>query len=337
MRILFFGDGVWATNSLSRLAQEHIELAGLVTRTKPTDPALLDMAKKMGIPVLQPIRVNEPDFIDQVTDIKPDLNLSVSYDQILRREILTTAPLGFINFHAGRLPNYRGRNVINWAIINNEKEIGITGHYVDEGIDTGDIIAQHTIPIEWTDTYGTILEKVINAIPDLVMETVLLIIKGEVHPHSQEKSVGTYFARREEGDEWLDWSDSSLDLYNKIRAITIPGPGARTFIGDKVVTIWSAVYDPKWPKYIANNGQIVGKRPGEGVLIKTGDSTLLLKKIQVGDNEPEIPAWPIGTRLGKNLPSYLMGLQTKLNRLEKTVERLTLNGGTNDHSHHTQT
>ena len=102
----------------------------------------------------------------------PDLNLSVSYDQIIRRPLLEAAPLGFVNFHAGKLPIYRGRNVVNWALINGETEIGLTAHFMDEGIDTGDILLQRTLPIAWTDTYGDVLSRVVDAFPDLVRDAV---------------------------------------------------------------------------------------------------------------------------------------------------------------------
>ena len=316
MRILFFGDGAWATNSLQRLVQEGWTLLGVVVRIKPTDPALLTEAESLQLPVFQPRRVNDPDFVTQVANLQPDLNLSVSYDQILRRPILETAPLGFINFHAGALPYYRGRNVINWAIINGETEIGLTAHYVDEGIDTGDIILQRTLPIAWTDTYGDVLRNVTAAFPDLVVETVRLIADGQVQRQPQAQLPGTYFAGRGEGDEWLDWSDSSRNLYNKIRAITHPGPGARTLLGNQVVIVWRAFYDPTWPTYMATPGQVVGRRPGEGVLIKTGDSILLVQEVQIDDGEAHVPTWRIGTRLGINLFSYLRELQARMASLE---------------------
>ena len=296
MRILFFGDGLWAIKSLHRLLKERWEISGLVLRVKPTDVELGLVARSSNIPLFQPSRVNAPVFIDQIERLRPDLNLSVSYDQILRKEVIESAPLGFINFHAGKLPFYRGRNVINWAIINNEKEIGITAHYIDEGIDTGDIILQHSVPLNWDDTYGTMLEKIINAIPDLVSESVRLIAENRVERLSQAGLQGTYFAQRGEGDEWLNWGDTSLNLYNKIRAITRPGPGARTLFKNEIMNVWRAFYEPTWPRYIATPGQVVGNRPGQGSIIKTGDSTLLLQEIQMGNRNPEQPRLSIGTR-----------------------------------------
>jgi methionyl-tRNA formyltransferase len=295
---------------------------GVVVRVKPSDPGLPTAAAKLRLPVFQPERVNDPEFVAQVTALHPDLNVAVSYDQILRRAIIETAGLGFVNFHAGKLPRYRGRSVINWAIINGEAEIGMTAHYIDEGIDTGDIILQRTVPVDWTDTYGDILGKAVMAFPGLVSDTIRLIVTGEAARRPQACQEGTYFPARGAGDEWLDLSDRSIDLHNKIRAITRPGPGARTLLGQRTVTIWRAYYDPSWPKYMAIPGQVVGRRPMEGVLVKTGDSTLLVQEVQVEGAEAEVPTWAIGTRLGVNLPSMLMELLVRVKSLEGEIHRL---------------
>jgi len=319
MRILFFGDGLWAANSLQRLVKNGLSILGVVIRTNPTDHKLITIAKGFQLPIFQPQKVNEPKFVAKVAALKPEINISVSYDQILRSSILGTTRLGFINFHAGKLPYYRGRNVINWAIINNETEIGLTAHYVDEGIDTGDIILQQTVPISWSDTYGDVLRNVTARFPDLVAETIHLIANNQVQRISQASLPGTYFAMREDGDEWLDWSDSSRNLYNKIRAISHPGPGARTFLGDQEIIIWRAFYDPTWPDYMATAGQVVGRNPDEGVVIKTGDSTLLVKEIQIGD-KVEIPRWKIGVRLGLNLQEKVTDLEKRVALLENQIQ-----------------
>jgi methionyl-tRNA formyltransferase len=307
---VLFGDGAWATNSLLRLSETPHSIVAVVARKEPSDPTLVETVRALGLLPLQPSNVNSIDFVDRVKSLAPDLNLSISYNQILRRSIIETARLGFLNFHAGKLPYYRGRNVINWAIINGEREIGITAHFVDEGIDTGDIILQRTLPIEWTDTYGDVLRHVVEAFPDLVLDAVALITAGQPTRIQQADHPGTYFPGREEGDEWLDWSDTSFNLHNKIRAITRPGPGARTLVGNKVARIWRAFYDLSWPKYIATAGQVVGRRDN-GVLVKTGDSTILVQEVQIDDG-CETPSWRIGTRLGMNVMASLPNILDRL-------------------------
>lgn len=318
-RILFFGDGLWATLSLQRLADEGYELLGVVLRLGPTDPELLEVARSLGVPVHQPKKVNSPAFVRLVSGLAPDLNISVSYDQILRRPIIDIAPFGFINLHAGNLPYYRGRNTVNWAIINGEKEIGLTAHFVDGGIDTGDIVLQRSLPIGWTDTYGDVLRRIEDAMPGLVSETVDSIVSSRVKRRRQAHMPGTYYAARKEGDEWLDWAGSSRDLYNKIRAITHPGPGARTVLDGRPVVIWSACYESNWPTYKATPGEVVGHRPSMGVLVKTGDSTLLVEKVQIEGGEEMVPNWRIGTRLGLNIFDYLCSLESRLAELERRL------------------
>ena len=316
MRILTFGDGAWATSSIEALAREGWTLVGIVARVNPSDVELLKTGEKLGLPVLQPTNVNTPDSLAQLTALKPDLGVCISYDQILKPPVMAVTPKGVVNFHAGKLPHYRGRNIINWAIINGEEEIGLTVHYIDEGIDTGDIILQRTASIGWTDTYGDVLDRVAAALPGFVVDTVQFIDSGEAPRRPQAHLPGTYFSRRRDGDEWLDWSDTSRNLHNKVRAISHPAPGARTALGDETVIIWEAFYDPTWPQYIATMGEVVGQYSGAGVMVKTSDSTLLVKRVQVGEGEEHVPSWRIGTRLGMDLRAHLKRLERRLDALE---------------------
>jgi methionyl-tRNA formyltransferase len=251
------------------------------------------------VPILQPLHVNAPDVIASIQALAADVHLSIAYNQIFGAAIRATAPW-FLNVHAGKLPQYRGRNIINWALINGEREIGVTVHLVDAGIDTGDIILQRTLPIAWTATYGEVLDQVVRMVPALVIDSLSLIASDRAQPHPQGPG-GTYFGGRRDGDEWIDWTRPSADIYNLIRGISRPAPGARTLLGDDQIVIWRARYELDWPKYRATPGEVVGREPGAGVLVKTGDSTLLVQEIQIGMHPTIVPAWPLGTRLGPSL------------------------------------
>jgi methionyl-tRNA formyltransferase len=320
VRLVFFGDGAWAANSLARLQQEGHEILAVVVRCRSSSEEPAKTARSISLPILQPADANSPEFVATLRGFTPQLNLSVSYDQIIRRPLLEAAPLGFVNFHAGKLPTYRGRNVVNWALINGETEIGLTAHFMDEGIDTGDILLQRTLPISWTDTYGDVLSRVVNAFPDLVAETLSILQQGAVARRPQAHNAGTYFAGRGPGDEWLDWADTSRNLHNKVRAISRPGPGARTRLGEKTVIIWRAFWDPSWPSYLATPGQVVGRKKGEGVVVKTGDSTLLVMETEEEAGTVGRPRWPIGTRLGAPLGATLEALRTDVDALKRRVE-----------------
>jgi methionyl-tRNA formyltransferase len=315
MRIVLFGDGLWATNSLLHLQEtKRAQVLGVVLRCAPSENSLRQTAQDLGLRIFQPENVNAHEFVQQIRSLTPDLNLSISYNQILRLPIMETARLGCVNFHAGKLPLYRGRNVINWAIINGESEIGLTAHFMDEGIDTGDIILQHTLPIGWTDTYGDVLHRVVDYFPVFVDQAIRSLLDQDYERRPQDLMIGSYFGARMAGDEWLDWSDTSFNLHNKVRAISRPGPGARTILGATSIIIWRAFYDTAWARYRANAGEVVGRSP-EGVLVKTGDSSLLVKEVQVGDGPSLTPHWAIGTRLGLNagaqLESILQRLRTR--------------------------
>jgi methionyl-tRNA formyltransferase len=314
MRIIMFGDGPWATRCLAPICDAGHEVVAVVLRTHPSEVGFAAAAKSLGVPTLQPPHVNAAECVATIAGLKPDVNLSIAYDQIFATAIRATANW-FLNVHAGKLPTYRGRNIINWAIINGETELGVTVHLVDHGIDTGDIILQRLLPIAWTDTYGDVLDRVVREIPSVVVESLDLIERGEAHPRPQGPG-GTYFGGRREGDEWIDWSRSSADIYNKIRGITHPGPGARTMLDDRPVIVWRAAYDPRWPLYRATPGEVVGRSPGAGVIVKTGDSTVLLQDVQMDGRPPEIAAWPIGVRLGVDPGAMLSMLLARADRLQ---------------------
>lgn len=321
MKILLLGDGLWAARSLHRLHQDGHQIVGAVGRVNTADETLTIAADELGVTIVRPENCNSPEFIEWVDALSPDLGLSIAYDQIIGQSLRDTPLKGVINFHGGKLPYYRGRNIVNWAIINDEKEIGLTSHYVDEGIDTGDIIMQQTLPIAWTDTYGDVLDKVIAALPEMASQTVRLIDEGQAKPTPQAHLVGTYYGGRQDGDEWIDWNDTSRNIYNKIRAITHPGPAARTTLNDKVILIWRASYDPSWPKYTAIPGQVVGRSDDQGIVVKTGDSTILIQETQTDEAEPHRPDWPIGTRFGIDVMARIKNLEEKISRLEGKADQ----------------
>ena len=313
--VVLFGDGKWAADTLRRLVRSRHRVTGAVLRRRPSDGLLEAAAQEAGIPVLRPARADEADFVAQVRALAPDLVVSVAYDQILRRGLREVARLGCLNAHAGALPRYRGRNVINWAIINGEREIGVTVHQIDDGIDTGDVVLQQMLPLAWTDTYGDVLARVVEAIPPLVERAVDQVVDGSAAPRPQDHAAATYCAGRADGDEWLDWALPSAQVHNLIRGISRPGPGARTTHDGVPVTVWKAYYDPAWPAYLGTPGQVVG-RSGSGVVVKTGDSTIRLEEVEAAGAPAGVPAWPIGTRLGGNVAQSLCAVLRRLDALE---------------------
>lgn len=303
MKIGYFGDGPWSHLALRRLHKSnHATIAFIVARHKP-DPVLEGMAKKLGLPFYHPEQVNAPDFICGIKQHAADLFVSMSFDQILKRDIRDAAPLGFINCHAGALPFYRGRNILNWVLINGESRFGVTVHHVDDGIDTGDIIVQKFANIGPDDTYADLLERAYPLCAEAIYEAVTLL--ETVNPPRQRQSeihpIGSYFGRRLPGDERIDWSWSSERLHNFVRAITLPGPGARCQAWGKEIAVLKTERIPDALAYIATCGEVIG-RSGDHIIAKTGDSSIAIKRIAPINadgslGEPITPRLPIGTRL----------------------------------------
>jgi methionyl-tRNA formyltransferase len=199
----------------------------------------------------------------------------MSFNQIFRKAILAIPPARIINCHAGKLPFYRGRNILNWALINDEKEFGITVHYVDTGIDTGDILAQDCHPITDADDYASLLQRAHTGCADILYRTVTDIRWGRAKPRRQAEihPVGFYCGMRGPGDERIDWSRTSREIFNLVRAVCRPAPMACTYLDAREVRINRVRMIPDAPVYRCVPGQVVGKA-GERIIIKTGDTTV---------------------------------------------------------------
>ena len=136
----YFADGKWGHNAFKKLKEDDsIVIDFVCVRNDYKDPVLMQLGKENGIDVLYTPNINSDEFLDKLETYKSDLFVSMSFNQIFREKVRNIPPLSVINCHAGKLPYYRGRNILNWALINDEKEFGITVHYIDDGIDTGDI------------------------------------------------------------------------------------------------------------------------------------------------------------------------------------------------------
>ena len=167
MKIGYFADGPWAHKAFDKIiSDDSIEILFVMVRYDKQDPVLIELANKNNIPVELCENINSKNFVDKARLYQADLFVSMSFNQIFRKEMINLPRYGTINCHAGKLPFYRGRNILNWALINDEKEFGITVHYLDEGIDTGDIILQKVYPITDEDDYGTLLVRAYDGCAD---------------------------------------------------------------------------------------------------------------------------------------------------------------------------
>lgn len=290
-KIGYFADGPWSHKAFELLIQDSdIQVCFIVPRVDTQDDTLKKYAGKYGIDYLCPVKVNSEEFVEKAKSYDCDLFVSMSFNQIFRETIINIPRYNTINCHAGKLPFYRGRNVLNWALINDEKEFGITVHFVDEGIDTGDIISQEVFEITDEDDYGSILNRAFLECAKLLYKTIKNIMVGDFQRINQSDvhPVGFYCGGRKLGDEIIDWNTSSRQLFNFVRALSTPGPKATTFLGNEVVRINKAVEVIDAPAYVNIPGQVLSKTDF-GYLVKSQDSFIEIQeietnaKIRIGD------------------------------------------------------
>jgi methionyl-tRNA formyltransferase len=291
-KIGYFADGPWSHKTFQLLIDDNrISIEFIVPRLDTKDFTLLSYANKYNIDYLEYVHVNSESFFNKAKSYNCDLFISMSFNQIFKKKIIELPKLKTINCHAGNLPFYRGRNVLNWVLINDEPEFGITVHFIDEGIDTGDIILQRKFPISEQDDYNSLLEVAYEECAKILYDSVKLIITNTFKVISQNEidPNGSYCRMRKMGDEIIDWNQSSRKIFNFCRALSKPGPVATTFLNNKEIKI-SKVREVQKTNNIRNceSGMVIEKIK-DNFIVKTLDSCVELieydteLKLKVGD------------------------------------------------------
>jgi len=329
MKIGYFGDGDWANRAVEIIAEDkRFTITSITTRFEHEDLGLREWAHRLNIPYLPTPNVNSDEFLKLLLDTSPDILVSMSYDQIFHQRIIATMSQGIINCHAGALPFYRGRNPLNWALLNGENSFGITVHFIDEGIDTGDVLLQRLVPIGPDDTYSDLLRRAQDLCASTLLEALITLKEDRTLRRVQiTRGRGhTYFSSRRPGDEWIDWSWSSQHIHNFIRAISPPGPGARTLVNQVPIAIVRSELLAEISKHVGTCGEIIG-RDQSGNYVKTGDTTIKITQMsKLGSKDRidvvTIPAYPLGTRLGTRLLEEFIELRGEVKELRQQIERL---------------
>lgn len=233
-----------------------------------------DIAEKHDIPLFKVKNTNTPEAIKLLREINPDVMFVVGWTRLVNAEVLAIPEYGCIGMHASLLPKYRGRAPVNWALINNETMTGNSMILLDDGVDTGDILLQRSIPISLSDTCKTLYDKVAEAGRDMIREIIPYLDKGELPRKQQNHAEATVMPKRTPEDGVIDWKKSVLELYNWVRALTHPYPGAFTHFKGKELYIWEAQIC-----HFSNNGK--PQQPGtvvslsDGIVVATGKNELL--------------------------------------------------------------
>ena len=250
LRIIFMGTPDFAVHILDGLVQQHYTVVGVITAPdrpagrgqKIKQSAVKIYAKNQQLNVLQPENLKHPDFIAEIEALKPDLQIVVAF-RMLPKTVWQLPKLGTFNLHASLLPQYRGAAPINWAIINGEKETGVSTFFIDDKIDTGALIFQKSISISKDDTAGTLHDKLMSEGKQLTLKTIDYICKGRVSPTEQPEPtpLKTAYKLNKENCK-IDWKKSGEQIRNHVRGLN-PYPGAWALLQNGSDTFNVKIYE----------------------------------------------------------------------------------------------
>ena len=295
MKIVFMGTPDFAKESLEAIYNAGHEILAVVTnpdrpsgrgmKLKPSP--VKEFALEKGLDVLQPERVKKNyEFINKIKDLKPEVICVVAYGKILPIEILNIPKLGCINVHGSLLPKYRGAAPIQWAVLNGDKETGITTMYMDEGMDTGDMILKEKVEIGENETTGELWNRLSKVGGKLLVETLKQIEKG-IAPREKQGEDFTLAPMLDKNIAKIDWKEKTAkEIKNLVRGLN-PIMGAYTFLDGKKIKFWKVEVINSNEVINENakleNGTILVSNPKKGLLIKTKEGILQVLEIQ-GEN-----------------------------------------------------
>lgn len=310
MRVVFMGTPDFAVGTLEAILAAKHEVAAVVTQPdKPKGrgknmqfPPVKETALAHHLPVYQPVKVRDEEFVETLRSLAPEVIVVVAFGQILSKEILDMPKYGCVNVHASLLPKYRGSAPIQWAVINGEKESGVTTMLMNEGIDTGDMLKKVVVPLDEKETGGSLFDKLSGEGAKLLVETLKELEQGTATRTPQQDEHSTHAKMLDKKLGRIDFSKSAVEIERLIRGLN-PWPSAYTGYKGKTLKIWDAeVVDKEMDGEI---GQVVWATKQE-LFVKTGKGLLSLQEVQLeGKKRMDIDAFlrgnavEAGTKLEK--------------------------------------
>ena len=284
MDIIFAGTPEFALPALDNIYKSNHNISLVITQKdkrrgrgkKMQYTPVKGRALELGLEVYQPDNINSKEAIDKMKKLDPDCIVVVAYGQILKEEILNMPEYGCVNIHASLLPKYRGAAPINWAIINGEKETGISIMEMDKGLDTGPILNIKSIPIEDSDDAISIHDKLSVLGGEMILETLEDLEKGTINKTFQDDNLSNYAPILTKNMGKINWDDSGKNIINLIRGLK-PWPSAYTFYNNQNIKI----HDAKMIEKFSNeeNGMIVNVND-EGIFVNCEDKCIVIEVLQ---------------------------------------------------------
>ena len=284
MKIIFMGTPDFAVGTLRSLAEAGHEITLVVSqpdKPKGRGHAMVStpvkvVAEELGIPVFQPVKIREAKDVLEKTEA--DVCVVAAFGQIIPASILHMKKYGCINVHASLLPKYRGAAPIQWAVIDGEKESGVTIMQMDEGLDTGDMLAKAIVPLDEEETGGSLFDKLSEAGGRLCVETLAKLEKGEITPEKQGESPTAYASMLDKKMGNIDWNKSAVVIERLVRGLN-PWPSAYTHLDGKTLKIWACDVLPQSASK-GESGEIL-EVTKDAIHVQTGDGILVLREIQL--------------------------------------------------------
>lgn len=287
MNIVFAGTPDFAVPSLIKLSEaDEINIKAVITQPdrrrgrgkKVQYTPVKKESLKRKLSVLQPKNINSDEMIEKLNEMDLDLIVVVAYGQILSRKLLDLPEKGCINLHASLLPEYRGSSPIQQAILDGKDKTGVTTMFMEEGLDTGDIIYQKEVEIKNNYNAGDLHDELAKSGAELLTKTVLDLKEYDVPTTPQDESKSSYTGQLSKEDGLIDWEKSSQDIYYFVKAMN-PWPGSFTYLDGKLLKIFEA-------EILDNNtdmepGSVVNADPDFGLLVQTGDGVIKINRLQL--------------------------------------------------------
>ena len=284
-RLIFMGTPQFAVPTLEALIQKGHRILAVVTQPdrpkgrgrKQVPSPVKELAVTHQIKVLQPQKVSDDHFCDQIREMEPDMAIVVAFGQILKENLLTIPGWGVINIHASLLPKYRGAAPIQWAILNSESKTGLTVMRMDEGLDTGPILFQKEVPILEDETAGQLHDRLSQLAGQVIIEALTDMAKTQVKEIPQDDSLASYASKIERRDSLVDWKQPATKISCLIRALD-PRPGAFTLLEGKQIKLFSStVVDRSGLDGVP--GRVV-RHTQEAIHVDTGQGMIGIREIQ---------------------------------------------------------
>jgi methionyl-tRNA formyltransferase len=275
---------------LKKLISAKAEICGILCLVEDAHeeqfhPRVSAIAAEHAIPLFYSTDVKSSEYATVLQKVRPDIAFAIGWRYLITKEAYGIPPKGTLIIHDSLLPTYRGFAPMNWAIINGEKSTGVTLFHIAEGIDCGPIVDQLATEITLQDTAKIVDEKIIALYEEIIVKNLAALAEGKVKATPQNEALASYTCKRTPEDGEINWQLSALEVYNFIRGLTHPFPGAYTTLRGKKVLIWAAELPTSQEHYVGNvPGRILGKRDGM-IEVLTGKGVLRLSRLQFMDED----------------------------------------------------